>query len=100
MNRLAGSHQELADRYQALLDVARTIAAHRDLDTLCRGLVHLLLRVIHVNYVDISLHDPKKDVMQLHAIQANTEADLVGGHEPARNAAPGNLVWQTPRNRF
>lgn len=95
MNRQPGSHPDLADRYHALLNVARAIAAHRDLETLCRDLAHLLPRVIHVNYVDISLHDPKKDVMRLHTIQANTEADLVGGHEPATNAAPAGRVWQT-----
>ena len=69
--------------------------AHRDLDELCRDLAHRLPRAVQVNYIDLSLHDPVKEVMRLHTIQANVPADLVGGHEPATEACPAGLVWQT-----
>lgn len=87
--------ETLAERYQALLEVAQAISAQRDLDQLFRDLAHRLPRVVPVNYVDLSLHDPIKKVMRLHTIQANVPADLIGGHEIAIADCPAGLVWQT-----
>ena len=87
--------ESLAERYQGLLEVAQAIAAHRDLDGLFSDLAHRLPRVVRVNYVDLSLHDPLKEVMRLHTIQANVPADLVGGHEVATDDCPSGLVWRT-----
>lgn len=86
--------EDLAERYQALLEVAQAISAQRDLDQLFRDLAHRLPRVVHVNFVDLSLHDPIKKVMRLHTIQANVPADLVGGHEVPIEDCPAGLVWQ------
>ncbi|OQW35367.1 MAG: hypothetical protein A4E19_00905 [Nitrospira sp. SG-bin1] len=86
--------ETLAERYQALLEVAQAISAHRDLDALVLELAQRLPRVVQVNYVDLSLHDPMKKVMRLHTIQANVPADLVGGHEVAVDDCPAGLVWQ------
>ncbi len=95
MNRLDVSPcEDLAERYQALLEVAQAISAQRDLDQLFRDLAHRLPRVVQVNYVDLSLHDPVKNIMRLHTIQANVPADLVGGHEVAIEDCPAGLVWQ------
>ena len=95
MNRRSeSSSEDLAERYQALLKVAQAIAAHRNLDELFRDLAHRLPRVVQVNYIDLSLHDPAKEVMRLHTIQANVPADLVGGHEPATDDCPAGMVWQ------
>lgn len=87
--------ESLAERYQALLEVAQAIAAHRDLDDLVRELAYCLPRVIQVNYVDLSLHDSAKKLMRLHTIQANVPADLIGGHEVAIEDCPAGFVWQT-----
>jgi len=73
--------ETLAERYQALLEVAEAISAHRDLHVLFRDLAQRLPRVVHVNFVALSLHDPVRNTMRLHTIQANVPADLVGGHE-------------------
>jgi formate hydrogenlyase transcriptional activator len=86
--------ETLAERYQALLEVARAISAQRDLDQLFSDLAHRLPRVVQVNFVDLSLHDPIKQVMRLHTIQANVPADLVGGHEVPIDDCPAGLVWQ------
>jgi len=86
--------ETLAERYQALLEVAQAISAHRDLDELCRELAQRLPRVVQVNFVDLSLHDPMKKVMRLHTIQANVPADLIGGHEVSVEDCPAGLVWQ------
>ena len=96
MDRYPASPCEtLAERYQALLEVAEAISAHRDLHVLFRDLAQRLPRVVHVNFVALSLHDPVRNTMRLHAIQANVPADLVGGHEGPVEESPAGLVWQT-----
>ena len=96
MDRHSSSPCEtLAERYQALLEVAETISAHRDLHELFRDLAQRLPRVVHVNFVALSLHDPVRNTMRLHSIQANVPADLVGGHEGPVEESPAGLVWQT-----
>ena len=87
--------ETLAERYHALLEVAQAISAQRDLDQLFRDLAHRLPRVVRVNYVDLSLHDPITQMMRLHTIQANVPADLVGGHVVAIDDCPAGLVWKS-----
>ena len=87
--------ETLAERYEALLEVAEAISAHRDLHELFRDLAQRLPRVVHVNFVALSLHDPVRNTMRLHTIQANVPADLVGGHEGPVEESPAGLVWQT-----
>ncbi len=95
---LASPCETLAERYQALLEVAQAISTHRDLDELFRDLAQRLPRVVHVNFVALSLHDPARNTMRLHTIQANVPADLVGGHEGPVEESPAGLVWQTQQS--
>ena len=98
MNRQSASPCEtLAERYQALLEVAQAISAQRDLDQLFRDLAYRLPRVVQVNFVALSLYDAAKNAMRLHTIQANVPADLVGGHESPVDESPAGVVWQTQR---
>jgi len=78
-----------------LLEVSEAISTHRDLHELFRDLAQCLPRVVHVNFVAMSLHDPIRKTMRLHTIQANVPADLVGGHEEPVEETPAGLVWQT-----
>ncbi|HMU55721.1 MAG TPA: hypothetical protein PKA61_11985, partial [Nitrospira sp.] len=71
--------ETLSERYQALLEVSEAISRHRDLHDLARDLARRLPRVVHVNFVALSLHDPEGQTMRLHTIQANVPADLIGG---------------------
>ena len=86
---------DLAERYQALLEVAQAVSAHRDLDDLFRELAQRLPRVVQVNFVGLSLYDPVKNTMRLHTVQANVPADLVGGHEESIDETPAGVVWET-----
>lgn len=95
---LASPCETLAERYQALLEVAQAISVHRDLHALFRDLAQRLPRVVHVNFVALSLHDPARNTMRLHSIQANVPADLVGGHEGPVEESPAGLVWQTQQS--
>ena len=85
----------LAEQYRTLLEVSEAISTHRDLHELFRDLAQCLPRVVHVNFVAMSLHDPVRNTMRLHTIQANVPADLVGGHEEPVEETPAGLVWQT-----
>jgi formate hydrogenlyase transcriptional activator len=96
MDRSSASPCEtLAEQYQSLLEVAEAISAHRDLHELFRDLAQRLPQVVHVNFVALSVHDPERNMMRLHTIQANVPADLVGGHEEPVDETPAGLVWQT-----
>ncbi|BFU94743.1 MAG: Sigma-54 dependent transcriptional regulator (Modular protein) [Nitrospira sp.] len=96
MDRNSASPCEtLAERYQALLEVAEAISAHRDLHELFSDLAQRLPRVVEVNFVALSLHDPARGVMRLQTIQANVPADLVGGHEEPVEETPAGVVWRT-----
>lgn len=83
------------ERYRALLRVAEAIANHSDLSALVQDLARLLPSVVPVNFVGLSLHDPRRGVMRLHALRANVPADIVGGHEGDPADTPAGLVWET-----
>ena len=89
------SCESLAEWYQALLEVTQAISVHRDLHALFLDLAQRLPSVVHVNFVALMLHDPVRNTMRLHTIQANVPADLVGGHEGPIEDSPAGLVWQT-----
>jgi formate hydrogenlyase transcriptional activator len=97
MNRIPGANILEAEpmQYRALLDVSEAISAHRDLHELFRDLAQRLPRVVHVNFVGLSLYDPVTNTMRLHTIQANVPADLVGGHEEPLEETPAGSVWLT-----
>ncbi|HEY6084567.1 MAG TPA: sigma 54-interacting transcriptional regulator [Nitrospira sp.] len=87
--------ETLTERYQALLEVAQAISARRDIHELFRDLVQRLPRVVHVNFVGLSLHDAHRNLMRLHTLQSNVPADIVGGHEEPIDDTPAGIVWQT-----
>ena len=85
----------MEERYRTLLEVAEAISAHRNLHELFRDLAQRLPRVAPVNFVGLSLHDPVRDTMRLHTIQANVPADLIGGHEESIDDTPAGWVWKS-----
>ncbi|MDZ4856333.1 MAG: sigma 54-interacting transcriptional regulator [Nitrospirota bacterium] len=90
--------ETLAERYQALLEVAQAISIHRDLHALFQDLAQRLPRVVHVNFVVLTLHDSERNTIRVHTIQANVPADLIGGHEGPVEESPAGLVWQTQQS--
>ncbi len=91
------SQTDPLDQYQALLEVSEAIASHSDLPSLVQDLARRLPRIIAVNFVGVSLYDPRGGVMRLHVLQANVPADIVGGHEDRLADTPAGLVWETQR---
>ena len=89
------SCETLTERYQALLEVSQAISTQRDLHALFRDLAQRLPRVVHVNFIVLTLYDPERDTIRVHTIQANVPADIVGGYEGPVEESPAGLVWQT-----
>jgi len=85
----------LVEQYQGLLEVSESIARHLDSGALLQDLAHRLPRVVDVNFVALCFHDPVRNVMQLHNIQANIPAEIVGGHQEPVKETPAGWVWET-----
>ena len=83
----------LVERYRTLLEVSELIARHVDVAAVLSDLAHELPRVVQVNFVGLSLYNPERATMRLHALQANVPADVIGGHEEAIDETPSGLVW-------
>lgn len=84
-------------QYQALLEVASTIAAHRDLQDLFHELARCLHAVVQFDYLLLILHESRDNQMRLHVLET-------AGQRPAPPAAPltpeespGGEAWLTQR---
>jgi formate hydrogenlyase transcriptional activator len=87
--------ETLAEQYQALLEVAEAISAHRDLSSLIHDLAQRLHRVVNFEYMRLILHDPERNVMRLHILEAPHERyDVSGCQELPVGESPGGWVWQ------
>lgn len=95
MDRLSASPCEtLVERYQALLEVAQAISAHRDLDQLLSDLAHRLPRVLKFSSIVLGLHDPSKKVMRLHVLEDPRPMPVSPGLEFLVEDVPGGWLWQ------
>ena len=83
-----------ADLLQALLDVSRSTASHRDLQSLLRDLAVVLRRVVRFDRLALVLHDPALDVMRLHTLAAFTPPVATESELPVEESLAG-LAWQT-----
>ena len=77
-----------------LLEVSRSAASHRDLQSLLGELVMLLQRAAPFDRLAVTLHDPTRDVMRLHIVAAvhpvvPTVIELPPGETPS------GVAWQT-----
>ena len=82
-------------RYEALLEVAESIAAHRQLSTLFADLSRFLNRLISFDFISLSLLDAQQGVVRLHILE--TGHPIVGPTLEALpvEQAPTGLVLQT-----
>ena len=63
-------------RSDALLEVAESIAAHRQLSTLFADLSRLLKPLIAFDFISLTILDAKANVFRLHVLQ--TDREVVG----------------------
>jgi formate hydrogenlyase transcriptional activator len=93
--------QSSSSRSQALLQVAESIAHHRDLAELFHDLAGRLHDVAHFDYLNLVLHDPERQVMRLHLLEALQErpTHLRVGQELPIGSTPSGWVLET-QNAF
>ena len=70
-------------RYETLLEVAESIAAHRQLATLFSDLSRLLKRLVPFDFISLTLIDPKERAVRLHILETDQPIHgLPGGSTP------------------
>jgi len=80
---------------EALLEVAESIAQHRDLAALFHDLAERLHSVVDFDFLTLMLHDAAHNVMRLHILEARLPTPVKTGSEMAMDTHPSGLVWQT-----
>src|SRR5580693_3509494 len=81
---------------EALLEVAESIAQHRDLAALFHDLAERLHCVVDFDFLTLVLHDPVRNVMRLHILETRlpTPAKKIGSESPV-DGNPSGWVWQS-----
>jgi formate hydrogenlyase transcriptional activator len=81
---------------EALLEVAESIAQHRDLAALFHDLAERLHCVVDFDFLTLVLHDPVRNVMRLHILETRlpTPAKKTGTESPV-DGHPSGWVWQS-----
>ena len=75
MNDMDGASQQSQldlrlRQYQSLVEVAESIAAHRDLPSLLRDLRERLRKVVAFDAAQVVLHDGKQNLMRRHTLES------------------------------
>ena len=83
--------------YGTLLDVAESIAVHRDLPELFHDLAGKLHSIVRFDFISLILHDSERDVMRLHILETIRPARAPVGYECPIDDGPAGVVWQTQR---
>src|SRR5438309_10451046 len=58
-------------RYETLLEVAESIASHRQLSTLFADLSRCLKRLVSFDFISLTLADPVEKVVRLHILETD-----------------------------
>ena len=88
--------EALAQQYRTLLEVAESIAAHRDLGELFHELARSLHRVVRFDQMRLTLHDAQRNIMRVHILEGRDRcSDPLGCQELPVDESPGGWAWQT-----
>ncbi len=80
---------------EALLEVAESIAQHRDLTALFHDLAERLHCVVDFDFLTLVLHDPLRNVMRLHILETRLPTPVKTGSETPMEGHPSGWVWQS-----
>ncbi|MGH9741124.1 MAG: sigma 54-interacting transcriptional regulator [Candidatus Acidiferrum sp.] len=80
---------------EALLEVAESIAQHRDLAALFHDLAERLHAVVDFDFLTLVLHDPVRNVMRLHILETRLPTPVKTGSESPIEGHPSGWVWQS-----
>ncbi len=87
-------------RYEALLEVAESIAAHRQLSTLFADLSRCLQGLVSFDFISLNLLEPKANVFRLHILQ--TDREVIGDRPPDTpyDQSPTGFTLRTGRQPY
>jgi formate hydrogenlyase transcriptional activator len=80
---------------EALLEVAESIAQHRDLAALFHDLAERLHCVVDFDFLTLVLHDSDRNVMRLHILETRLPTPAKIGSETPVDGHPSGWVWQS-----
>jgi formate hydrogenlyase transcriptional activator len=80
---------------EALLEVAESIARHRDLAALFHDLAERLHCVVDFDFLTLVLHDPVRKVMRLHILETRLPTPVKTGIETPMESHPSGWVWES-----
>ena len=83
---------------EALLEVAESIALHRDLAALFHDLAERLHSVVDFDFLTLVLHDPVRNVMRLHILETRLPTPVKTGSETPMDGHPSGWVWQSQQS--
>jgi len=90
-----GSRLSAATRFESLVRVSNTIGMHRDPEKLFGALVKELHRVVHFDYIGVTIHDEKSNSFHKHSIDAETETAIPPNPELAIEESDAWRVYQS-----
>ena len=82
-------------RYEALLEVAESIAAHRQLSTLFADLSRFLNRLVSFDFISLTLLDASQGVVRLHILETDHPVVRPATESLPSGEAPTGLVLRT-----
>jgi formate hydrogenlyase transcriptional activator len=82
-------------QYRALLEVAESIAAHRDLPSLLRDLAKRLQLVVKFDGVNVVLYDAEHNLMRMNVLESPIVSQAQFPTHLSVEEAPAGWVWQT-----
>ena len=83
------------DRLRLLLEVSESVAAHHNLNELIHDLAQRLPRVVPFDYINLTLHDPVRNIMRLQLLVApDDDGTLRPGFELPMDS-PSGLAWSS-----
>jgi formate hydrogenlyase transcriptional activator len=89
------AEDSVAARPSALLEVAESIAHHRDLGELFHDLGARLHRVARFDFLNLLLYDAERKVMRLHILETQQPTNIQRGRETPVGETPSGHVFET-----
>jgi formate hydrogenlyase transcriptional activator len=87
--------QGRARQYQALVEVAESIAAHQSLSSLLRDLAARLQPVVKFDGVNVVLHDPEQNIMRMNVLETPALPGAEFSTQATVEDSPAGWVWRT-----
>ncbi|BCA54499.1 HyfR-type DNA-binding transcriptional activator [Nitrospira sp. KM1] len=83
----------LVNQHAALLEFAKSIAAHQNISELFQDLANKLPSITGCSAIEIALHDPERNTMRVHSLVSFEPVSLVEHEYPVEDV-PGGWVWK------